>query len=435
MAVWLPIKPAAPVTKTTRAPDGGMVATLVRGRMRFKPLYACSVLPSLHPMHAEATCNARDRSDSASATDRRPELLALTSVRFFAALEVVLLHTLYELGGEEARAIPLPIMRLFTRGELAVSFFFVLSGFILAYTYCDRTNDLKTTPKTFWRARFARIYPLYFLGFVMDLPRVSALFLGSVASLSAAVIKIGVAALAYLLLVQSWHPRVTNTWNTPGWTLSVEAFFYALFPLLLRLTRNWTLRRLCLVALAIWALPLILDAIVFRDASSPVALTFSRSFPPLRLPEFFLGVAAGRVFLTKRFAPHRTALRIAGALALGLIVAIALTVHLLPVALESTLSAPLFALAIIALASDAIPTPRWLNGSGFVLLGRASYAVYILHQPFKQLFLMFAAFAGLGSPGPTQLLCYLVSLQLFCIALFLWFEDPARRLITRSRAS
>jgi len=386
-------------------------------------------------MQADRIFDAGQAAGSALATSRRPELLALTSVRFFAALEVVLLHTLYELGGGHARAMPATVIDLLTRGALAVSFFFVLSGFILAYTYCDDENELKTTPSKFWRARFARIYPLYFLGFLLDGPRVLALLLGS-----GAIVKLGVAATAYLTLLQAWHPRVTNTWNTPGWTLSVEAFFYAVFPVFLRLTRRWQFRRLFCVALAIWALPILAQAILFQsgiaDPTNASARTFWRSFPLLRLPEFVLGVAAGRLFLSKRLESHQKELRWSGSVALVLIFALALGARVLPPSVtDAPFGGPLFAVAILALASGAIPTPSWLSGPGLVLLGRASYAVYILHQPLKELFLKLAHFAGLDLPSPALLLGYLVSLQLFCIALFLWFEDPLRRLITKSRAS
>jgi peptidoglycan/LPS O-acetylase OafA/YrhL len=44
-------------------------------------------------------------------------------------------------------------------GYSGVSFFFVLSGFILVYTYSGRA----TTLRAFWQARFARIYPFYLL--------------------------------------------------------------------------------------------------------------------------------------------------------------------------------------------------------------------------------------------------------------------------------
>lgn len=348
------------------------------------------------------------------------------------------MHTLYELDGDGARAIPRAIADLLTQGGLAVSFFFVLSGFILAYTYCDGENGLKTTPSKFWRARFARIYPLYFLGFLMDAPRVIAFFQGSAGSSANAVAKIALAGVAYLTLLQAWHPRVTNTWNTPGWTLSVEAFFYALFPALLRVSKSWPLRRICWVALVIWGLPILIQTILFQaqlaELTSPSARTFWRSFPALRLPEFVLGIAAGRIFLSGRLGPHRKGLCLLGSLALVLVLGLVMGGQFLPATVpETTLGAPLFAVAILALASGAFPTPSWLQGPGLVLLGRASYAVYILHQPFKLVFLKLAHLVRFDSQSLALLVAYLVSLQLFCVGLFLLFEDPMRRLLTKSR--
>jgi peptidoglycan/LPS O-acetylase OafA/YrhL len=68
---------------------------------------------------------------------------------------------------------------------------------------------------------------------------------------------VSIAGLAYLSLLQSWHPRVTNTWNTPGWSLSTEAFFYATFPLLLVGTLRSPLRLLFGVAIVACALPML----------------------------------------------------------------------------------------------------------------------------------------------------------------------------------
>ncbi|HYQ03651.1 MAG TPA: acyltransferase [Polyangiaceae bacterium] len=360
----------------------------------------------------------------------------LTSVRFLAALEVVLMHTMFELGGDAVRAVPAPISQLLTSGVLAVSFFFVLSGFILTYTYCDDEGDLRTAPAKFWRARFARIYPLYFLGFLMDAPRVVSLFLGSVASAWTAVVKIAGAGAAYLTLTQAWHPRVTKTWNTPGWTLSVEAFYYATFPLLLLVTKRWKLSSICWAAVALWGVPILLYASKFEAAMNPSARTFWRSFPPLRLGEFVLGVAAGRLFLTKRFAPQLKGLGLVGAIAVALVLLLAVGANSLPAyLLRYTLGAPLFALAILALASGALPTPSWLGSSGLVLLGRASYAVYILHLPFMAWFVKLAHLTPWGRPSLPLLFTYLIALHLACIGLFLLFEDPIRHLLTRARSA
>jgi peptidoglycan/LPS O-acetylase OafA/YrhL len=388
-------------------------------------------------MNTEGVRDAGNEASVALVTTRRPELLVLTSVRALAALEVVFLHVLFDLGGAPVRKLPNFVVECLTRGGLAVSFFFVLSGFILTYTYSAGDGGLNGTPRKFWRARFARIYPLYFLGFAMDAPRAISFFLGSVASLVGAVAKIGIAGLAYLTLLQSWHPRVTNSWNTPGWSLSTEAFFYAVFPAIVAITKRWQLPHLFAAALTVWALPIIGYTLLSYshavDLSTAGVQTFWRSFPPLRLSEFVLGMAAGRLFLSKRLGPQVKWLRVSGASACALILALPAFSLILPSAVvENTLDAPLFAVAILAVASGAIPTPGWLSAPPLVLLGRASYAVYILHLPFKTIFVRLAHLAGVESPSPVLLISYLLALELLCLALFLWFEDPLRRFITKA---
>lgn len=377
---------------------------------------------------------ASNAGPSARASARRPEILCLTSLRSFAALEVVLLHTLFELGGDSARALPTIVVALLTRGGAAVSFFFVLSGFILAYTYGDESG-MRGTPRRFWRARFARIYPLYALGFLLDAPRVVSFFVSSTGSLGLAVGKLVVAAVAYLALLQSWHPRVTNTWNTPGWSLSTEAFFYAVFPTLQTRTRRWPLSVVFATVFALWAASILAYVLLGHsrmvDANQPAFQTFWRSFPPLHLAEFALGVATGRLFLEWPRAGRERGLHAAGLGAALLVGLLSARPGLVPGALEMNVLAPLFAVIVLALASGALPIFGWLGGSLPVLLGRASYAVYILHQPFKTLFMAVAQRAGWASPSPALLLAYLVSLELTCVALFLYVEDPVRRWITR----
>src|ERR1700730_8218729 len=77
-----------------------------------------------------------------------PPLRALTTIRFFAAIQVVLFHESFRSGH-----IPLPPVaaRIVNSGFTAVTLFFVLSGFILAYNYEAVPNK-----REFWVSRFAR---------------------------------------------------------------------------------------------------------------------------------------------------------------------------------------------------------------------------------------------------------------------------------------
>src|ERR1700704_1436455 len=92
----------------------------------------------------------------------RPRLPALTSLCFFAAFHVVIFHF-------QAMQIvfgPAWFQKLSSIGYVGVSFFFVLSGFILVYTYAGRPMNVKN----FWRARFARIYPAYAFSLLVTAP-------------------------------------------------------------------------------------------------------------------------------------------------------------------------------------------------------------------------------------------------------------------------
>ena len=93
----------------------------------------------------------------------RPRLHALTTLRFFAALHVVLFHmrVIGILPGG-----PWWFHNFASIGFVGVNFFFVLSGFILVYTYDG--PDLNV--RKFWWARFARIYPAYILSLVVAAP-------------------------------------------------------------------------------------------------------------------------------------------------------------------------------------------------------------------------------------------------------------------------
>src|SRR5271154_1219666 len=93
---------------------------------------------------------------------------SLTSIRAFAAIYVVVGHSLN---------FPLPsgfagkaIGSFINLGFTGVDMFFILSGYILSYVYLNGKDTSSFNKIYFWRARFARIYPVYFFAFLLEIP-------------------------------------------------------------------------------------------------------------------------------------------------------------------------------------------------------------------------------------------------------------------------
>ncbi len=100
----------------------------------------------------------RTKPIAASAySDSKPHYEILNGLRGVAALMVIFYHIF------EAFATS-PFDQKFNHGYLAVDFFFVLSGFVIAYAYDDRWDKMST--KDFFKRRLIRLHPLIVIGFI-----------------------------------------------------------------------------------------------------------------------------------------------------------------------------------------------------------------------------------------------------------------------------
>ena len=117
----------------------------------------------------------------------------------------------------------------FKEGFVGVSFFFVLSGFIIAYNYQKKLSESKISKRTFWVARIARVYPLHWLTLLV------AAVLGNyvVASGTTDWLK---HFFASLTLTNGYIPQADYffSFNSPSWSLCCEQLFYFCFPFLYR---------------------------------------------------------------------------------------------------------------------------------------------------------------------------------------------------------
>jgi peptidoglycan/LPS O-acetylase OafA/YrhL len=361
----------------------------------------------------------------------RRHIPPLTSVRFLFALLVVLYHLQrpFERAGYRGWGTLIP--NLIDNGNIGVTYFFVLSGFILTYTYADQFGtDFK---RQFWAARLARIYPVYLLGIVLVLPSV----LGEIFSSEMPVflgIEAGLTGTLQLTLLQAWVPSVALSWNAVGWSLSVEAFFYLLFPALAIPLWRWPTRVLLALALGVYAISVVT---VFLAVSISLDELVVRFNPILRLPPFILGSIAGVVFLR-----HGAALRAWGSGIvllgfLGSIFVVGLFGREIPsLYLHDDLLAPFAVMLLLGLALSEGLTAKILSHPFLVRLGAASYALYIIHTPLTGYLyrLDFVRHLVLGHPM-TFLCAYLfmaVSLSFLALKLI---EEPCRRAILRRLAS
>ncbi len=287
--------------------------------------------------------------------------------------------------------------------DQGVSFFFVLSGFILTYVY-RRIESKKGTAK-FLLARFARIWPCHIAALVCTLLFVPVRFhIPKV--LPADSVDFWTILGAQIFLVHDWVPyyQLMGAFNSASWTISAEWFFYLCFPIMLAITYRNSFR-----AVDVALIPLILILLVCANDQLPVhghrlcldLLLYASPFA--RLFEFALGVAFGVYFLRngtrlypKLLGINGTLIEI-GALALVCLVvtqtnpwcdAISKSPELgmwaVPLSFWLThggITAFPFAILVIVFAFQSGLISSILRSPRFVILGELSFAMYMFHGP------------------------------------------------------
>jgi peptidoglycan/LPS O-acetylase OafA/YrhL len=315
-------------------------------------------------------------------TNRPEKIHALTSLRFFAAFYVVLFHTL-SLGFGDAISGTM-LERVFSLGYISVSFFFLLSGYILAMVYL---RDGATVRKgNFYAARFARVYPLFFLTLVADTPFVLWSRVGEFGWGKALVRTLATFG-AHVLMLQAWIPGIRGI-DQPNWSLSVETLFYLVFPFLGVLL--WRTRgvSLWLWAGAIW----IVSQVAVWLVAPHVSITTVKFFPLLHVGTFALGILLARWQQWQRqrngSSPKNTAsIVLALTIALASLAAAIYWSALLPLPnLNAGLLCPVFALIVWACSGSSSLPSRLLSAKWLVILGEASFGLYLIHLPVLHLF-------------------------------------------------
>ena len=349
----------------------------------------------------------------------RPRILgALTSLRFLIALHVGLYHFVRPFTRWGL------LLSFFGAGYTGVSFFFLLSGFILTYTHAAEYEAGRGRAKRFWMARFARIYPVYLL---------SVLLAGYVGHRMLAYPLERHAFGADFFMVQAWSSRLVRNFNVASWSLSCEAFFYLVFPfVVLRLRMRG--RGAYLLGIAGWVLVgMAAPAWAWLHYRGPAMHEFPvtetgwgevfriRRLPLLALPEFCAGISLGWLYLQ-----HGVGRRAARLLSWGGILALIVVLcgsQVLPyVFLHNGLLIPLQCAIILGLCGQHWLT-RVLSHRWLMVLGEASYSFYLIH-------LLIFDWMGEHFHTPATIANALWRLPLIVavsVLLYLYVERPCRR--------
>jgi peptidoglycan/LPS O-acetylase OafA/YrhL len=306
---------------------------------------------------------------------QRKEILpALTGLRCFAALNIVFFHF------SNPKWFG-PFAPIVDNGFTSVSFFLLMSGYILAYNYSDRAAAGQLSKRGFWIARFSRLYPIYVFALLLSL----GMLWQEWGARTHGQFALGVVLTP--LLLQGWHPLLATFWNTPAWTMCTEAFFYLIFPAVVVWKRPKRLWPLLGVMLGLWVLGMVLPGLYlwlcpdgdmhpgrYTDGFWMRALKFS---PPPHVPSFLFGIALADLdAMIPRANWRRLVFGILGVVGLYVIL---YNGDRMPYPLmHDGLLMPLFGLAILGLAGHNLIT-KFFGLAPFVAIGQSSYCLYLLH--------------------------------------------------------
>ena len=288
----------------------------------------------------------------------------LTFTRFVAAIGIVAFHY-----GKNVPPFNLPVIQsTIQHAYIGVSYFFILSGFIMMIAYSSKERI------DFWnfmKRRISRIYPVFFLAIIILLAY--HVVFGSKLKIIELILNV--------TLSQSWVPGYALSFNSPSWSLAVEMFFYSIFPLAYNLFfKHFSLAQIAIPIIAFYitsqiAAQFLIHPTWYSGYPSP-SHDLAYYFPAVHLNEFFIGNLCGVYFLN-----HMKSRNYDLAILLLLIALIAILNTELNVNIHNGLMAVVFAPLILCISANSGLLTKVSKHKALILLGEISYALYILQQP------------------------------------------------------
>lgn len=345
----------------------------------------------------------------------------LTSLRFFFALMVFVSHLRF-LENSDSYILRWVFNSVFREGYLGVSFFFILSGFILAYNYQDNILKKQKPIIVFYHARIARIFPLHILTFIVSLPLSYNMFIESKGLWLAR-------AVTNLSLIQSYIPlkKIYFSFNLPSWSISDEMFFYLTFPFLILLIPKIRNHKTFLMVVIFAVIPL-LTLVIPKNYYHQIFYIN----PFIRIFDFIIGIMIFNIY--KNFQRKKVTLRYdfleISAITL-LLVFFIFHLWIPQVARYSFYYWLPMSYLIFSFSFQKGNVSKLLSKKIFIHLGEISFAFYMFH------FLILNYFIRLNSKFLHIENDILISILIFSISLivshysFLLFENPMNKFVKK----
>lgn len=291
----------------------------------------------------------------------------ITFTRFIAALFVIFFHfakDIYPFNSESFGFIT-------RQGNLGVSYFFMLSGFVMVIAYGDK---VKVNFFDYLKNRLARIYPVYLFALIAYV-----LIIFFMLKMSTNWIDFSL----NFFLLQAWFSERALTLNPPGWSLSAELFFYILFPFFFNfIYKKLNIWKVSIIILGIY----VTSQIIFISALNTILtnpdggnhLNQVLYMPIFHLNEFLLGNLVGLFFIKK--LKNKTWNFDIAIIALIIVYVLLLKYNETIINHNGLYAYILLPIILLIVLNKGILT-KIMNKKAFVFLGEISYSMYILQIP------------------------------------------------------
>ncbi|MBD0726572.1 hypothetical protein B6A10_15470 [Flavobacterium sp. L1I52] len=340
----------------------------------------------------------------------------LTFTRFLAATSIVIFHygvKCYPFNNNE-------IAFIFKSADVGVSYFFILSGFVMMLAYGNRPV---ISVREYLINRLARIYPVYFFASLLMLLTqlrtnnldVKGLFFN-------------------LFMIQAWFPDKVLSFNPPAWSLAVEFVFYLIFPFVFnQLFKKIALNRIVVFVVLFW----IFSQLIFHTLYPlsefqewTVLKAILKYNPLMHLNEFLIGNLAGLCFIQKFKSKKANydflILLFAALVLLALKFPMGFYFH-------NGLLAILFIPLIIFLSLNNGLITRLFQEKKLVFLGEISYGIYILQHPVYSLISAYSVnkYLNISEPTIVFLIRFIILLILASLS-YLFLEKPIQMVVRKT---